>query len=41
VLAGWIEALVIYKRIYLGKEVKNDGLGLREALFEEGGVKIY
>jgi len=41
VLTGWIEALVIRKRICLGKEVKNDGLGLREALLKEGGIKIY
>ena len=41
VLPRWIEALVICKRIRLGKEVKNDGLGLGEALLKEGGVKIY
>ena len=41
VLPGWIEALVIRKRIRLGEEVKNDGLGLGEALLKEGGVKIY
>jgi len=41
VLTGWIEVLVIRKRIRLGKEVKNNSLGLREALLKVGGVKIY